>query len=163
MQKNKKTRNVPLVFYQCGFHWFCQILGSIAYFNSCRMKNKNYNTVGTILKYNTVGTILKYNNVGTILKYNTVGTILKYNTVGTVPKYNTVVTIPKSNIRIVERGKSDIPNTQIHDRSLSWIGTGISIKSGGVKLVLWAQSSPRFEMMLSCKCFRHVSKMPPIT
>jgi hypothetical protein len=100
------------------------------------MKNKNYNTVGTILKYNTVGTILKYNTVGTV---------------------------PKSNIRIVERGKSDIPNTQIHDRSLSWIGTGISIKSGGVKLVLWAQSSPRFEMMLSCKCFRHVSKMPPIT
>ena len=61
MQKNKKTRNVPLVFYQCGFHWFCQMLGSIAYFNSCRMKNKNYNTVGTILKYNTVGTILKSN------------------------------------------------------------------------------------------------------
>ena len=33
--------------------------------------------------------------------------------------------------------------TQIHDSSLSWLGTGTSIKiikSGGVKLVLWAQN-----------------------
>jgi hypothetical protein len=28
--------------------------------------------------------------------------------------------IPKSNIKIVERGKIDTPNTQIDDRSLSW-------------------------------------------
>ena len=34
------------------------------------------------------------------------------------------------------------PKTHIHDRSLSWLGTGTSIKSGGVKLVLWAQNSP---------------------
>jgi hypothetical protein len=27
------------------------------------------------------------------------------------------------------------PTTTIHDRSLPWLGTGISIKSGGVKLV----------------------------
>ena len=26
----------------------------------------------------------------------------------------------------------------MHDRSLSWLGTGTSIISGGVKLVLWA-------------------------
>jgi hypothetical protein len=32
------------------------------------------------------------------------------------------------------------PNTQIHDRSLSWLGTGNLIKSDGVKLVLWAQT-----------------------
>jgi hypothetical protein len=31
----------------------------------------------------------------------------------------TVGTIPKWNIKIAERGKIDIPNTQIHDHSLS--------------------------------------------
>jgi len=31
----------------------------------------------------------------------------------------------------------DTINTQIHDSSLSWVGTGISIKSDGVKLLLW--------------------------
>ena len=36
-------------------------------------------------------------------------------------------------------------------------GTGISIKNGGVKLVLWAQ------MIWSCKCFPHVSKMSTLT
>ena len=29
----------------------------------------------------------------------------------------------KSNVKIVERGKVDTPNTQIHDRSLSCLGT----------------------------------------
>ena len=43
-------------------------------------------------------------------------------------KYHTVGTIPKSNIKILERGKIDTPNTQIQDRSLSWFGTGTSIK-----------------------------------
>jgi hypothetical protein len=45
--------------------------------------------------------------------------------VGTVPKYKK---------KIVERGKMDTFNTQIHDRSLSWNGTGTSIKNGGTKL-----------------------------
>jgi hypothetical protein len=51
----------------------------------------------------------------------------------------TVRTISKSNINIVERDKIDTPNTYIHDYSLSWLGTGTSIKSGRVKPVLWAQ------------------------
>jgi hypothetical protein len=34
-------------------------------------------------------------------------------------KYHTVGTIPKSKIKIVERGKINISNTQKHDRSLS--------------------------------------------
>jgi hypothetical protein len=38
-------------------------------------------------------------------------------------KCHTDGTIPKSNIKIIERGKIDTPNTQIHDRSLSWLGT----------------------------------------
>ena len=47
-------------------------------------------------------------------------------------------TIPKSNIKIVERGKIDTSNTQIYDRSLSWMCIGTSIKGGRVKLALWA-------------------------
>ena len=41
----------------------------------------------------------------------------------------------------IKRDNIDTPNTQIHDRSLSWLGTGTSIKQcGGVKLVIWAQT-----------------------
>jgi hypothetical protein len=36
--------------------------------------------------------------------------------------------VPKSNRKIIEKGKNDTPNTQIHDRSLSWLGTGTSKK-----------------------------------
>ena len=41
----------------------------------------------------------------------------------------------KFNRKIVEIGKCDIPNTHIHDHSLSWLSTGTSVKSDGVKLV----------------------------
>ena len=44
-----------------------------------------------------------------------------------------------------------ISNTQVHDLSLSELGTGASIKSGRVKLVLWAQISSLGEMMWSCQ------------
>ena len=37
--------------------------------------------------------------------------------------------------KIIERGKIDTSNTQIHYHSLSWLGTGTSITSGGVTLV----------------------------
>jgi hypothetical protein len=63
--------------------------------------------------------------------------------------YHTVGTVPKSNIKIVERGKIDTLNTLIHDCLLSCLGTVTSIKSGGVKLVLWAQTSYLNDMMLS--------------
>jgi hypothetical protein len=43
--------------------------------------------------------------------------------------------------KFVEWGKIDTPNTQIYGRSLSWLGTGTSVKSGGVKLVLWTQKT----------------------
>lgn len=42
-------------------------------------------------------------------------------------KYHTDGTISKSNIKILERGTIDTPNTQIYDHFLSWLGTGISI------------------------------------
>ena len=35
-------------------------------------------------------------------------------------------------------------------------GLASVIKSGGVKLILWGQTSPLSEMMLSCKCFLHI-------
>ena len=37
-------------------------------------------------------------------------------------KYHTVGTVTKFNITIVRRDKIDTPSTQIHDRSLSWLG-----------------------------------------
>jgi hypothetical protein len=34
--------------------------------------------------------------------------------------------------KMVERCKIDTPNTQIHDRSLSWLGTGTLLKMAGL-------------------------------
>ena len=65
-----------------------------------------------------------------------------------------------SNIKIVERGNIHIPNTRIHDRSLSCNDTDTSIKIDGVKPIVWVQTSTLSEMMWSCKCFPRVSKMP---
>ena len=69
-----------------------------------------------------------------------------------------ILTLLKSNRKITERGKIDTFSTHIHDRSLSWLGTNTSIKSGGVILVLWTQASHLNEMMRSCKYIQHVSK-----
>ena len=63
---------------------------------------------------------------------------------------------------LIEKSQKEaksIPQTQIHDRLLSWLGTGTSIKSGGIKLVLWDQISPLSEMMRSCKYIPCVIKM----
>ena len=40
--------------------------------------------------------------------------------------------------KIAERSKIVISSTQIHDHLRCWLGTGTSIKSGGVKLILSA-------------------------
>ena len=135
------------------------------------MKDKKYHTVRaipkSIEKYHTVRTIPK-----SIEKYHTVRTIPKsiekYHTVRAIPKsiekYHTVRAIPKSiekyhtvkshsKIRYQNRRKrkNRYPNTQIHTKkcSLSWLGIGTSIKGGGNKLVLWAQTSPLSEMMIN--------------
>jgi len=47
-------------------------------------------------------------------------------------KYHPVGTILKSNVKIVEMGKIDTPNTQIYDRTLSWLGTDTSTKMAGL-------------------------------
>ena len=48
-------------------------------------------------------------------------------------KYHTVGTVPKSNIKIVERGK--IETHKYMTSHILLLGTGTSIKSGGVKLL----------------------------
>ena len=52
----------------------------------------------------------------------------KYNQIYQNKNDHTVGTIPKSFIKIVERGKIHTPKTQIHDRPISWPGTGTSNK-----------------------------------
>ncbi len=42
-------------------------------------------------------------------------------------KHHTVGTFPESNRNIVDIGKGDTPNVQIHERSLSWLGTDTSM------------------------------------
>jgi hypothetical protein len=42
--------------------------------------------------------------------------------------YHTVGTFPKSNRKIVEKGKTHTPYTQIHDHSLSWQDKHCSLK-----------------------------------
>jgi hypothetical protein len=60
-------------------------------------------------------------------------------------------------------GKIDTSNIYINNRSLSWLGTGTSINSGRIKLVLWTQALPLSELVWSFKCFLHVSKIPIVT
>ena len=69
--------------------------------------------------------------------------------------YHTVGIFPKSNAKFVERGKIDATNRQIHDRSLSWLGTVISIKNGAVKLVFLGQS-PLFVKLKKTKCINRI-------
>jgi hypothetical protein len=72
------------------------------------------------------------NNINQICIHNFVQ-IFQWKT-----KYSTVTvgTISKSNIKIVERGKTDSPSTQIHDRSISWLGTDTSKKKQDIWQIL---------------------------
>jgi hypothetical protein len=59
--------------------------------------------------------------------------------------------------------KIDTLNTHIHDRSVSWLCANTSIKTNDrIKLVWWVQTSLFSDMMRACKCFPHVSKLPPV-
>jgi hypothetical protein len=53
----------------------------------------------------------------------------------------------------MEREAKSMP-THLHDLSLSWLCTGIPIKSGGNKLVLWTQTSPLNEQMCRARVFK---------
>ena len=52
--------------------------------------------------------------------------------------------------KITERSKIDTSNTQIRNRLLSRLATVTSIKSGGVKLVLWTQTRENVPRKLGC-------------
>ena len=68
-------------------------------------------------------------------------------------KYQHFGTFPKYNRKVAERSKIDTPNTHIHDHSLSCLGTGTSITSGGVKLVPWTQPS-RMDCKINEECVK---------
>ena len=51
--------------------------------------------------------------------------------------YHTAGTGTKSNRKTVEAEPKTIPLTQKHERSLSWLGTGTSIKVAAFKQGLW--------------------------
>ena len=53
----------------------------------------------------------------------------------------------------------DTPYTQIHECSLSRLGTCTSIIRGGDKLVIWIQTIPPSETMQPRMCLQHASKM----
>jgi hypothetical protein len=59
----------------------------------------------------------------------------KKNKYKKINKYSTVKIFPKLNRKSWKDAKMIPLNTQTHDRSLSMLGTGTSIKSGGVKPV----------------------------
>jgi hypothetical protein len=66
--------------------------------------------------------------------------------------YYIVGTFPKNPIENSQKEKKNRYHQQAnYDHSLFWLDTATSIKSGGVKLVLWAQISPRSEMMWACE------------
>ena len=65
-------------------------------------------------------------------------------------------------IQIVERGKIDTPNTHINDRPLSWLGTGTTIKSGGIKLVLWTQTNNTY-LLLHHYSKKNLNQVPHIS
>ena len=56
-------------------------------------------------------------------------------------KSQTVRKVVKSKRKIVKRGKFATPNTRVHDLLFTWPGPYTSIKSGGVKLIWWTQTS----------------------
>ena len=55
------------------------------------------------------------------------------------------------------RDKINTPSTHVHNDSLFWLGTGISTKSGRVKLVVLVQTYSLNEMLQSSKCLSRVS------
>ena len=103
------------------------------------MKNIQYHAVGTVPNSMQKYTIPRCRNGSKFYTkiYNTTLSeqfpILYKNI-----QYHAVGTVPNSNSR--NRDKLDTSYTHIHDHPVYCLGTDTSIKSGGVKLVLWAKS-----------------------
>lgn len=60
---------------------------------------------------------------------------------------------------MAERGKIDTSNTHMHAHSRSWFDTGISVKSGGLKLVFWSQITTLKEMIQNRLCTMHFQQL----
>ena len=70
----------------------------------------------------------------------------------------------KPNRKIVKKKAKSITLAQkIQDSTFTWHGTGTSIKTIGVKLVLGAKFPPLSKMIRPYKYFPHISKLPPLT
>ena len=78
-------------------------------------------------------------------------------------KSNTIFINLSNILNWINGGKIDTLNTYIHGRLLSWFGTDTSIKSGRVRLVLWAQTLPSKWNDGVMQLFAVVSKMPTLT
>jgi hypothetical protein len=59
------------------------------------------------------------------------------------------------NIGTIRKSNRKLDTPQIHDHLLFWV-------NGRVKVAVLSQTSILSEMMRSCKCFPHVSKMPAL-
>ena len=81
----------------------------------------------------------------------------------TIKKYHTVGTTTQSNVQVLKRGEIDTPCTQIHYCGFSLLSTGTSIKSCGVEMALWTDTSPLSEVMRSCMCCPNGSKISTLT
>ena len=91
--------------------------------------------------------VLEFRNAGHQIVFNTQKKnkqfsllIVNKNGVKNQKDY-TVGIVPRFNWMIKETDKIHYPNTQIPNRSLSWLGLKTSIKCGGDKLLLMAQDS----------------------
>ena len=71
-------------------------------------------------------------------------------------KYHTVGTVPKSNKIIVEIDKIGTSNTHIHECSNSRLSTGISLRNGGIKLVLFVHTSHFFYITSTYTSYQNV-------
>jgi hypothetical protein len=141
---------VPMGSYFCIFANY-----TVGNYIICKIKWK-------IKKYHIVRTVSHSNRyiLETVNKINTPNThILDPNTHILDPNTH----ILDQNTHILDPNTHILdPNTHILDRLLSWLGKVTSIKRGRVKPVLWAQTTS-CEMKRSCKCFRHVNKIPILT
>ena len=73
---------------------------------------------------------------------------------------HTVRTVQRSIEKLQKQSQINTPNKQ---KQTHWLSCFVTIKCGGVTLVVWAQTSPRSQIMRSYKCFPYVSKIPTFT
>ena len=48
----------------------------------------------------------------------------------------------------------DTPNTHVHNRTFSWLGTDTLIKSGGIKLIFYELKSPLTDILVEIQTYK---------